>query len=97
MRATIPDKDNHISCRWNKKEQCYITNAERWRREHMLWTELLALLESMKDKHTSFTDEERVSVIVDNEEFYVDLFESLTTGKIHLVLATMYVEDDDAS
>jgi len=32
MGTPVPDKDNHISCRWDKSEQRYITLAEDWQR-----------------------------------------------------------------
>jgi hypothetical protein len=50
-----------------------------------------------ESKHTSLcgTPSEKVSIIIDNEEFYIDLFESMTTGKLHFVHAFMYSEEDN--
>lgn len=65
----------------------------------MTWMELFLLLKSMAEaKHTSLCDTpaEKVSVIVDNEEFYLDLIESMTTGKLHFLRAYMFTEEDDA-
>jgi len=64
----------------------------------MTWMDLHLLLQSMvKAEHTSLcgTPASLVSVIIDNEEFYLDLFESMSTGKICFVRATMYAEEGD--
>jgi hypothetical protein len=51
--------------------------------------ELFLLLESMaKAKHTSLCDTpaQRVSVNMGDQEYYLDLVESMTTGKLMFVL-----------
>lgn len=66
----------------------------------MTWMELYLLLQSMvKAEHTSLTGtpSSKVTVIIDNEEFYLDLFESMTTGKICFVHAQMYAEETDGN
>ena len=60
----------------------------------MLWNDLLKLIQSMEDAgHTSM--DQKVTIIVDNEEYCIDIFESLTTGNVCFVLATMFEEDSD--
>lgn len=51
----------------------------------MTWRELLALLNNMSNvEHTSL--DERVTFLFDNEEYYVDLVESLSSGTVVLTI-----------
>lgn len=77
------DKDNHISCRWSKEEQRYITLAEDWEKTHMTWNDLLKLLENMKAVKHSCMDTQ-VQAYINGEVHDVDMYESLTSGDVLL-------------
>lgn len=62
----------------------------------MTWSELKLLLEDMsKTGHSCLTGTPavRVTVVFDNEEYYLDLAESLTTGKLTFVPCMVSKED----
>lgn len=57
----------------------------------MTYAELFLLLKSAEEhNHSSFND--KVTVLFDNYEYYVDLVESLTSGR--LVLAPVQEEEE---
>jgi hypothetical protein len=55
----------------------------------MTWMDLFLLLEGMKNiNHTSLCDTpaQRVTINMGEQEYFIDLVESMTTGKLMLVL-----------
>lgn len=59
----------------------------------MTWEELLLLLSSMKEQNHSAM-EELVTVLWDNQEYYVDLTESLTKGSLCFIPLQTTEKDD---
>jgi hypothetical protein len=64
----------------------------------MTWMELYLLLKSMAEqKHTSLCDTpaQRVTAIVGDGMYYLDLIESMTTGELHFVQSFASSSDED--
>jgi hypothetical protein len=59
----------------------------------MTYNDLFLLLENMHNvKHISMDD--RVTILWDNEEYFVDLSESLTNGRVVLIPAVLDPDTD---
>lgn len=101
MATPVPDKDNHISCRWDVKKKRYVTLAEDWhikerkRERIMRYKELLEILKEMEEKSPDML-QQKVSLAGDNAE--VELQFAYTLGAApRLYFVYVYVaEDDDA-
>lgn len=99
MGTPVLDRDNHISCRWDKTEQRYITLAEDWLnrgRKAMRYRELLNVLTDINEKTPDMLDRPiEVSGIVDHGSVELEL--TLTMGAQQRLFFIPALDESNAS